>query len=176
MDRGRFSGGAGRIALTAMLAALSLLFLYGASVIPSGQLGLVAAAGLFPAAALVSGGVSAAWLCYAATGLLALILVPDKTSAVLYLLFFGLYPILKHFIERLKKLPAEWLCKMALCNAILVLFWMLLRALLLAQLPAAFAQLWIFWLAGNASFVLYDLGFSRLMDFYLVRVHRAIFR
>lgn len=116
---GRFSKGAGRVALTAMLTALSLVFLYGASAAPSGRLGLIAAAGLFPAAAVVSGGRPAGFLCYAATGILALVLIPDKGGVLLYLVFFGIYPLIKHLIEKLKKLPLEWLCKMVLCNVVL---------------------------------------------------------
>lgn len=174
MSTGRFSKGAGRIALTAMFTALSLVFLYGASVTPIGQLGLVAAAGVFPAVAVVSGGSQTGWLCYAATGLLAFVLLPDKGSALLYLIFFGIYPLIKYLIEKLKKLPVEWLFKLAFCNAALALFWMFLRVLLLAELPAVFSYLWVFWLAGNAAFILYDLGFSRLIGFYLIRIHRVI--
>ncbi len=174
MGTRRYSTGAGRIALAAMFAALSLIFLYTASVTPSGQLGLLAAAGVFPAAALVSGGAAAGFLCYAAAGLLALILVPEKGGVVLYLVFFGLYPLIKHFIEKLKKLPLEWLCKLVLCNAALTVFWLILRSLLLAELPAFFSNLWVFALAGNASFIFYDIGFSKLMHFYYNRIHKAV--
>jgi len=176
MNMSRYSGGAGRIALSAMLTALSLVFLYGASVAPSGQLGLAAAAGVFPAAALVSGGAPAGFLCYTVTGLLGLLLVPNKSGVLLYILFFGLYPLLKHWIEKIKKLPLEWLCKLLLCNAALGLFWNVLRTLLLAGLPAVFGKLWVFWLAGTGAFVLYDVGFSKVMSFYVARVHRVIFR
>lgn len=176
MREGRYSKGAALISLDAVLTALGLIGLYGASITPSGRLGLTAAAGLFPAAAVVSGGISAGILCYAATGLLALLLVPEKSCAILYLSFFGFYPLCKHWIEKLKKLPLEWLCKLALFNAALAVYWLLFRALLLSQLPAAFESLWVFCLVGNLAFVLYDLGFSKLISFYLTRIHRAIFK
>lgn len=174
MKTGRYTHGAGLISRTAMFTALSFLFLYGASVTPSGQVGVVAAAGLFPGAAVVSGRYASGWFCYGATGLLALLLVPDKGSVLLYLIFFGLYPILKHLMERLNIAPLVWLCKLAVCNAALALFWFLLRTILLAQLPQMFESLWVFWLAGNVIFILYDFGFSRLMKFYLIRIHRAM--
>ena len=176
MEGKRYAGGAGRIALGAVFSALGLLLLYAASVTPSGQLGMTAAAGIFPAAALISGEGPAGWLCFAATGILAFFLIPDKGCALLYLIFFGFYPVLKHYIEKLKKLPLEWFFKLVVCNGVLAVFWFLLRAVLLKQLPAVFDSLWLFWIAGNLSFVLYDLGFSRLMSFYLVRIHRAISR
>lgn len=176
MKASRYTKGAALISLDAVLTALGLIGLYGASIAPSGMLGLTAAAGLLPAAAVVSGGISSGFLCYAATGLLALMLVPDKNCATLYLSFFGLYPLCKHLIEKIRKLPVEWLCKLALFNAVLALYWLLLRALLLTQLPAVFGGTWIFWISGNVAFVLYDLGFSKLISFYLARIHKAIFR
>lgn len=96
------SGGSREVALPAVLAALSLLLLYGASIAPGGRMGLVALSGLIPAAAVVSGGLRAGLMCYAAAGILGLILVPDKGSALLYLLFFGLYPVIKSRAERLR--------------------------------------------------------------------------
>ena len=47
---GRFSSGSGRVALGGVLAAGSLAVLWLASVTPTGQLGITAAAGLFPVA------------------------------------------------------------------------------------------------------------------------------
>lgn len=176
MGGGRYAVGTSRIALGAVLSALGLSALYLASVSPTGQLGITAAAGIFPAAALISGGGVTGWLCFAATGILSIILIPDKGCVLLFLCFFGSYPLLKHYIEKLKNLPMEWFLKLVLCNSILAVFWLLLRAVLLKQLPAVFDSLWLFWIAGNLSFVLYDLGFSRLMSFYLMRIHRAISR
>jgi hypothetical protein len=172
----RYSKGAALISLDAVLTAFGLIGLYGASVAPSGMLGLTAAAGLLPAAAVVSGGISAGVFCYAATGLLALILVPDKGCAILYLSFFGLYPLFKHWVEKLKKLPLEWLCKLAAFNAVLAVYWLTFKTLLLSQLPAVFENLWAFCFVGNLAFVLYDLGFSKLICLYLARIHRAIFK
>lgn len=176
MERRRYAAGTGRIALGAVFSALGLLALYLASVTPSGQLGITAAAGIFPAAALISGGGATGWLCFAATGVLAFFLIPDKGCALLYLSFFGLYPLIKHYIEKLKHFFPQWFFKLASCNSVLMVFWSFLRAVLLKQLPAAFDSLWLFWIAGNVSFILYDLGFSRLMSFYLVRIHRVISR
>ena len=52
---GRFSSGAGRIALGGVLAAGSVAVMWLASIIPSGQVGVTAAAGLFPVAAVLAG-------------------------------------------------------------------------------------------------------------------------
>ena len=111
-----------KVALSAMLAALSLVFLYISCFVPTGKAGLVALAGIFPAAAVVSFGFSAGFLCYAGTGVLALILLADKGMVVLYLLFFGLYPMIKGRVEQIRCLPVEWLLKLIIFNVILSVF------------------------------------------------------
>ena len=98
--------GASRVALVGVLAALSLIALY--------------LSGLFPAGAVVSAGLKAGFFCYGAAGLLGLLLVPDKANALLYLLFFGLWPMLKSLLERIPVRPLEWLCKLAVFDPVLV--------------------------------------------------------
>lgn len=70
---------------------------------------------------------AAGYLCWAASALLGLFLLPDKGVALLYLIFLGLYPVVKNNIEGLRRLPLEWLCKLACFNAALSLFWFALR-------------------------------------------------
>ena len=150
----RGSRGVYRVALTAVLAAVSLILLYLSTLLPTGRMGIVALAGLTPAAAVVSSGVGAGVLCYAGTGILALILLPDKGGALLYLLFFGLYPIVKYAVERLRRLPLELFLKLVFFNGVLTVFWFGLRAVLLSALPAAGQALGLVYAGGNVVFLL----------------------
>ena len=171
---GQNHNSAALVALVGVLTALSLIFLYASAFLPTGRMGMVAIAGVFPAGAVVSAGLKAGVFCYGATGILALLLLPDKAAALLYLLFFGLWPVLKSLTERLPSRGAEWCCKLALFNGILALFWFGLRSLLLPFLPKALDQTWLVWLVGNVAFVIYDIGFSKLIAFYVARVHRVL--
>ena len=174
MAHGRYAKGAGRVALVGLLTALSLIFLYISVLSPAAQLGLVAIAGVFPAGAVVSAGLGAGFFCWGGAGLLGLLLLPDKANALLYLLFFGLWPMGKSLCERLKSRVLEWICKLAWANATLAVLWFALRELFLPFLPAVLSQAWMVWLACNGAFVIYDLGFSKLIAFYSARVDRAL--
>lgn len=174
MGNKRYSMGAGRVALVGVLTALSMVILYLAAITPTGQLGVVAIAGLMPAAAVVSANLPAGVFCYVATGILGLLLSPDKGGAMLYLLFFGLYPLVKCVIERLRKLPVEWLCKLAFFNVALTICWFFLRTVLLSGLPAFFEQVWVLYLVGNLVFAVYDFGFSKLIALYAGRIDKAV--
>ncbi len=158
------------MALPALLTTVSLVLLCGTSVAPVGRMGLVALAGLVPAAAVVSGGLRAGLLCYAAAGILGLILVPEKGSVLLYLLFFGLYPTVKSLAERRCSRLGEYAVKLAFFNLALTVLWFGLRDLFLPFLPDMLNGAGTVYLAGNAIFLLYDYGFSRIIALYTARV------
>ena len=174
MSGGRYSRGASQVAICGILAALSVVFLYMASFIPTGPLGIVAIAGLFPMAAVISAGVKAGFFCWAAAGVLALLIIPGKGGAILFLIFLGLYPVLKSLIERIGKLIVEWLCKLACFNLALAAGVWLLGTMLMDALPQQLQQLWILWPVANVAFVIYDIGLSKLAMVYMVRVDKRL--
>ncbi len=167
------SRSASRVALGGVFAALSFLLLYVATLMPSGRIGMVAVAGLIPAAGVISGGLSAGFLCYGATALLGMLLLPDKGCALLYALFFGLYPMVKYAVERLRKLPVELLLKLAFFNLILVVFLFGFSALLFPLLPALMHTPLPLFGVGNVVFLVYDYGFSKLITYYASRIRKA---
>lgn len=174
MARRRDRGSANRVALVGMLTALSLAFLYLSAISPTARLGITAIAGVFPAGAVVSAGLGAGFFCYGATGILGLLLLPSKGSAVLYLLFLGLWPMLKSLLEHLPNRVLEWVCKLAVFNGILAICWFGLRELFLPFLPPVLNEGWMIFAAGSAAFVIYDVGFSKLIGLYVARVDRVL--
>ena len=174
MRRQGFSRSAHRVAVGGAFAALSLLLLYGATLMPSGRIGMVAVAGLVPAAAVISGGLGTGFLCYGATALLGLLLLPDKGCAFLYALFLGLYPMVKCLIERLRKLPLELMLKLAFFNLILIVFLLGFSALLFPLLPQIMCTPLLLFGIGNVVFLIYDYGFSKLITCYAFRIRKAM--
>lgn len=165
------------ITLPGILAALSLLFLYLSSLLPTGRWAVAAVAGLFPAAAVLTTGLWGGTACYAAAGLLGLLLVPDRLIALLYLLFFGAYPVVKSLLERIRPLWLGVLGKFAFFNGILTVFWLGFSSLFLPALPELFkARIWLLYLAGNLVFGVYDLGLTKLISYYGERLSKAIKR
>lgn len=102
-------------------------------------------------------------MCWASAGVLGMILLPDKGVALMYLLFFGIYPVLKSQFEGQRKQSIAWLFKVGYFNIVLALFWFALRALFLPKLPPWLSKSWMVWLLGNFVFIVYDIGLSRLI-------------
>ena len=87
---------------------------------------LPAAACLITMFCVIELGKSWAFGVYAATAIVAMLVLPNKEAAVLYTAFFGYYPILKALIE--SKIPKFWgiILKIAVFNIAFVLSYVLL--------------------------------------------------
>ena len=160
----RSSGlGSRQVALGGILAAGSLALLWLTCLAPSGRLGLTAVAGLVPMVGVLASGRVVGCLCWAAAGLLGLFLLPDKGVALLYLIFLGLYPVVKSRIESLRRLPVEWCLKLLCFNLALSLVWFAFRGLVLPAVPPWVGDnVPLLYLAGDLVFVAYDIGLSQL--------------
>lgn len=173
MSRRSSSKGAFRVALGGVLTALSLLLLYLAALAPSGRLGVVALAGLVPAVGVISGGLATGIFCYAACGILGLLLLPDKGCALMYMILLGLYPVLKSLIERLRNLVLELALKLVFFNAVLSVLVFGFSTLLFPFLPQLLQKPLLIYLVGNAVFLVYDFGISKLLTYYAARLRPA---
>ena len=165
---------AAKIAYPALLGALSLIFVYLGSIAPSGKWGLIAVAGLFPAAAVISIGLKSGFLCWAGVSILAIIFIPDKFSALLYCALFGLYPMVKSLVERLRRSALGYVLKLVFFNLAFSLVYIIMREAVLGSLPSALNVGWLIYLIGNFVFLIYDFGFSKLISFYIARIGRAV--
>lgn len=157
------------------MAALTVVFLYLASVFPTGQLGFVAVASLFTIAVVIEAGIKHAALVYISCAVLAFLLIPLKGAALLYTLFFGYYPIVKSFAERLKKPLWSWIVKEAVFVAALTVVWFLFRTLIFSGRYLELSPL-IVYIGGVAVFTLYDIGLSRLIGYYIYKISPKIKR
>ena len=163
------------VAYPAILGALSLLLVYIGSIAPTGNWGIVAAAGLLPAAAVISVGIKAGLLCWAGVSILAFLLVPDKFCVLLFGALFGLYPMVKSAAEKPRKRVLEYAVKLVFFNAVFTVLYLAMMGAMMASLPPVLGSSpWVLYLAANIVFVAYDYGFSRLIAVYIARVQRAV--
>lgn len=152
-----------------------MLLVYIGSIAPTGNWGIVAAAGLLPAAAVISVGIKAGLLCWAGVSILAFLLVPDKFCVLLFGALFGLYPMVKSLAEKPQKRLLEYAVKLVFFNAAFTGLYLTMMGALVASLPAPLGDsLWALYPAANIVFVLYDYGFSKLIAVYISRVQRAV--
>ena len=161
------------ITLSALLTALSVSFMYVGNILPTGRLGIIAVSSLFVTAAVIEAGLGAGLFVYAGSGLLAALILPDKTSALLFGLFFGYYPLIKSLAERIGKVVLIWAVKLVVFNAAFSVVWFLFKRILFETDSFTVSTLVAFAL-GNLVFVVYDLGLTKLISFYIVRISKYL--
>lgn len=173
------------VALGGMLTALSLVFLLLAGVLPVMQLVFPAVAGLLLVVVVLELHIKWAWGIFAAVAILGLLLCPDKNVIIFYVFFFGHYPLLKNYIERLRSRIVQWLIKIPLFNVCIVLAYLVIAKIFGVSidaksfgLPANMVRYgYLFTLAlANVAFVLYDIALSRLIVMYIYRVRKLLHR
>ena len=163
-----------KLTVCAMLSALGVVFLWLGSAIEVVDISMAVITSLFCVFAVIEYGGAAPWLVFAVTGLLSLILLPQKTPAVMYLLFFGYYPILKEKLEKKRPMKA-WIAKEIVFNGALFVMLMLSRFFLLGAETEPLGIFVVFVVLAEITFPVYDLALTRLISFYVFRL-RSRFR
>ncbi len=170
----------GRLAFCGMVAALMIVILLLGALLPTAEIALPALAGILLIPVVIELGRRAALSVYAVTALLSLLLVPSWEPKLLFAFFFGYYPVLKAVLESHLPRWGEWLCKLAVFNAVTVVaYWVMLRFLGLeadAFTVAGINMPWVFLAAGNVIFVLYDMGMTQLIGTYVTRFSHRLRR
>lgn len=158
------------VALAGMLTALSVVFLLLGSLVELLDLSASAMASLAVMVAVIELGKGWASGVYAASALLSLLLFPLRTASVTFALFLGYYPVLKVFLDRIKPRLLQYAAKLLCFNAFLALAFWLLKTLVGAESDWLNGSLWMLFLLGNATFIVFDFALARLSLFYIVKI------
>lgn len=163
----------GRVAFGGIVAALSLVILLLGGILPTAEIALPALAGFVLLPVVVELGKGTALTVYGAVSVLSLLLVPSWEPKMLYVAFFGYYPVLKAVLESRLPRVAEWAVKLGLFNlAAVASYWVLLQFLGLPKDTFTVGGTdwrWGFLLAGNVIFILFDVGLTQAISTYLRR-------
>lgn len=161
------------IAICAILTAFSVIFLYISAVVPTGQIGFVAVASLFGIAAVIETGIKGGAFVFAGSAVLSFIIVPDKLAALLYVLFFGYYPVMKSLAEKMKNRLSEWCVKLLVFNAALTVILLAFSEIIYSFINFNKSVLTIYVLF-NICFVIFDFGVSKAIGFYINKISKRI--
>ncbi len=157
-----------RVALGGIVAALSVLMMFLTGVMPALYIAAPMAAGMLMIILAEEVSEGWAWLTYLAVSLLALTVSFDKEAVLMFVLFFGYYPILR---PRIQRIPGKWLrlpVKLVMYNAFLLAdFWITVYVLGLPTFEDTMPWMYVILIAAaNLLFLLYDRILSRLRWFY----------
>ena len=159
------------ITLSAVLIALTLIILYLNLIFPISTISILTLASLLIPVALIRGSMKSAILVYISSSIIGFFLLPINII-LLYILFFGIYGIVKYFIEKIKNIPLEILLKLIIFNMIFFISFFLFKSFIAIQITKL--PLGIFWILAQVVFLVFDYALSLLITFYLERIHTKL--
>lgn len=164
-----------KITVSAMVVALGAIFLVIGSYISAVDLIFEIVASLLAVFIYLEIGAPYTWLVWLATTLTVAFLPNGITVAGLYFLVFGIYPILKAYIERTPR-ALWWPIKLAYINVIIVILALAVRLITGASMFAS--EMLIvniaLWVLINVAFIAYDMFITVAVRLYMLK-YRKIF-
>ena len=159
------------IAESGLLVSLTLVILYATSIIPISKLSILTIASCLIPISIIRTSIKNTILVYIASSILSFFLVPTNI-ALYYILFFGLYGIIKHLIEKIKNIPLEVLLKLIAFNILLFIIYLIAKSFLGISSPKF--PLWTLLLAAQIVFLIYDYALTLVISFFLKRFHKLL--
>lgn len=178
-----------RIAMCAVLCALAVVMLGLGAVIEVIDITAAAVASLVLLPILLCYGTRYAWLSYAVTGVLGVLLMPQSLGAWMFAGLTGFYPIIKQKLDRLPRLLG-WAVKLLLLTAVLLLYLAIFYLILLGgegSILDAFLKgfgeeegtplmAWAVVVLSLFTYILFDLLIDRLLILYYLRWQKRVER
>lgn len=162
-----------KITLSAMMAALATAFML-LSYFPYLTYAIPAVAGLFIMVTVIE--INCKWAAgaYLSSAVLVFLLA-EPESKLLYITFFGYYPIVKALLEKFRKPVAEWAVKILLFNSAVLLVYFVFAGAFGVSVEdfgewGKYGAIGLLGL-GNIVFVLYDIAVSRMAMVYMAVLH-----
>ena len=159
------------LTLGGILIALSLVILYSSSILPISTLSILTLASCLIPICIIRSCVKTGFLVYIGTTTLGFFIIPINII-VYYGLFFGVYGIIKYYIEKLQKLPLEIILKLIIFNIIFMIILTIIKLFLgniVINIP-----LWLLWVLTQPVFLLFDYALTLIISYYLNRFHKII--
>lgn len=167
-----------RIALSGILTALSCAALLLENISPTGKLGFYVLSAFLLSVVIMECGLTYGWVSYAAVSLISFLIVPEKTAILPYVMFFGVYALVKSHIERLNKLIIEWILKYVFFNISLYFLWNL-TVNVLQLIPGKLFEILpivVIVIILQVLFFLFDWIFSLWTQYYIRKIQPKVGR
>lgn len=167
-----------KMALAGILTALGSAALLLENIAPTGKLGFYVFASFLLSIVIMESGLTYGWVSYFAVSFIAFIIVPEKTAVLPYVMFFGIYALVKSHIEGLGKIVLEWILKFAFFNVSLFFMWNI-AVNVLQLIPSSLLEIlpiFIIVIITQILFFLFDWIFSLWTNYYFEKIQPKVRR
>ena len=158
-----------QIAESGIFIALTVGILYSTSILPISTLSILTVAScLIPISLVRTTSIKYSFLIYICGSILSLFLVPINIS-LSYILFFGIYGLIKYYIEKLKKYILEIFLKLCVFNILISIIYFALKAFIDINLPQF--PMYLIIILSQIIFLIYDYAITLVISIYIDKLH-----
>ena len=163
-----------KVALAGIFTALCVVFLFVGSLFQTLDLSAAAIGSIIVLIAFIELGNGWAFGVYAASSVLSMLLLPNKTAAVVFTVFAGFYPIVKVWLNKIKPFWLSYTVRILCFNAMLTAMIFIGKKLLGLEEDYLNFGIIIYALC-NVAFIAYDFALERISITYSVKIRSKIF-
>ncbi len=169
-----------KVSLGGIITALSIVLMMLAGITSSLVYAIPMITGLFLMVLVIEFGRGFTTFVYVSVSIISILLLGNKEAAIMYIAFFGYYPIIKSVFEKHFKGIICWLFKYVLFNISMIAFYFVSTKIFMISYEdiESFSKyaIWVLLLAGNILFLMYDILLTRLVTIYLYKWQKKIKR
>ncbi|NSW90651.1 MAG: hypothetical protein HPY74_08250 [Firmicutes bacterium] len=165
-----------KFALNGILAAIAIMCLLLATIMPTSKLSFYVLSSFFVSIIIMEYGTGSGWVFYILTNLLAFIIIPNKIRIIPYSVFFGVYGIIKYYIEKIDKIVLEYILKIIYFNVCMTGAIVLFKEIVAGGTGIVNIKfpLWAGLVLLEAIFVLYDYVYTLFIQYYKEKLRRFL--
>ncbi len=169
-----------KVAFCGMFSALSTVIMLMAGVIPIASIALPAIAGCVFIPITAEIGQKWSYVSYAVVSVLSFFLTADRTAMLIFVLFFGYYPILFATFSKIKSSILKVISKLALFNIAAILDYFIVSYIFLIpfetiEFLGEYTPIVIL-LVANVVFLMYDYSLKGVIDLYFFKFQKYVKR
>ena len=157
-----------KMAYSGILLGLNIVLLLISNLISINTMFFMGLASLIISVIVMEYGVNTGVVFYIASIILSFVVMPNKAQWLLYTLTFGIYGLVKYFIEKGRSIYIEVILKLIFANLVAVILYLILKNIVI--IPINIITIIVY----QVAFLVYDYVYSLFIEYYNEKIKRII--
>lgn len=157
-----------KITYSGILLGLNIVLLLISNLISINTMFFMGLASLIISVIVMEYGVNTGVVFYIASIILSFVVMPNKAQWLLYILTFGIYGLVKYFIEKGRSIYTEVILKLIFANLVAVILYLILKNIVI--IPINIITIIVY----QVAFLVYDYVYSLFIEYYNEKIKRII--
>ncbi len=165
-----------KAAFCGIISCISTICMFLTNIIPIGTFALPSIASIFILAIVIEIDRKWAFMTLISSVILSLLFAQDKEAVIIFIMFFGPYPIIKSLVESFKNRHIQYILKFSFFNISVILYFFI--SVYILMIPREAFTIFginlpiIFLIMANFIFILYDYSLTLLIIKYIKRRYK----